>query len=165
MVALAGCHATTSNAVAPPAGYHFPALSRRVVDAAHILPPADVVRMERWSQMLDRKTGHQLVVVTVTSLEGHDIADYARQLGTYWGIGRKGYYDGVILLIAPNEHKVRIAVGDGLRREMTDEQAQHILNADVLPSCRDGDIATGVLMGASDLTWDLLGSQQEKTWF
>ena len=89
-------------------------LAGRVTDTAHILSPQEQATLSGRLAKLEQKTQHQLVVVTVPSLDGRDVANYTRDLANSWGIGRKGYDDGVFLLVAPKERKVQIAVGYGL---------------------------------------------------
>ena len=84
-------------------------------------------------------------------LDGQDVATFTRNLGNSWGIGRKGHDDGVIFLIAPNERKTRIEVGDGLRTVLPDALCRQILQEKVLPRFREGDLAGGVEAGANAL--------------
>lgn len=93
---------------APAAAQTFPQLTGRVVDDAHLLTPAEIADLTQKSQALEAQSGRQLVVATVPSLQGYPIEDYGYRLGRAWGIGQKGKDNGVILLVAPNEHKVRI---------------------------------------------------------
>lgn len=92
-----------------------------------------------------------MVVVTVPTLEGQEIAAFTRDLGNAWGIGRIGKDDGVVLLVAPTERKVRIAVGFGLEEQLTDAVCQHIVDAEMLPRFREGDLPAGIAAGADAL--------------
>ena len=92
----------------------FPALTGRVVDDAHVLKPETEAKLDQDLQALEERTHRQLVVVTLPSLQGDDIADYGYQLGRAWGIGRAGKNDGALFIVAPSEHKVRVEVGYGL---------------------------------------------------
>src|SRR5206468_13001657 len=98
---------------APAAAQTFPPLTGRVVDQAHLLNPAQVQDLTSKSEALQAQSWRQFVVATVNSLQGYPIEDYGYRLGRAWGIGEKGKDNGVILLVAPNEHKVRIEVGYG----------------------------------------------------
>ena len=129
----------------------FPALEDRVVDQANILTPQDRVGLTTKLEALEAKTSRQLVVVTVPSLQGLEIEDYGYQLGRAWGIGEKKRDTGVLLLVAPNERRVRIEVGYGLESVLTDALSNAILQARVLPKFRSGDQAGGVLAGADAL--------------
>ena len=73
-------------------------------------------------------------MVTLSSLQGDDIADYGYQLGRAWGIGQKGKDNGVLLIVAPNERKVRIEVGYGHEETLTDAASSTIINGIILPA-------------------------------
>ncbi len=135
-----------------PAGYVFPALTGRVVDKADLLSPTQETALSAQSAALEKATGHQFVIVTVTSLGGHKIEDYGLHLGRYWGIGRKHANDGVLLLVAPNERKVRIEVGYGLETTLSDPKAKTIIDRDILPAFRAGDLPRGIIAGAAAIT-------------
>lgn len=125
----------------------FPALTGRVVDAADVLPPATEQAIEARLAAVEQATGHQLVVATVPSLGGRPIEDFGYQLGRSWGIGSKDKDDGAILLVAPNDRKVRIEVGYGLEPVLTDAMAGLIIRERILPAFRDGDLPGGVEAG------------------
>ncbi|HEX3917833.1 MAG TPA: TPM domain-containing protein, partial [Caulobacteraceae bacterium] len=126
----------------------FPPLTGRVVDDAHVLSPATLTDLANKLAALEAKTGDQLVVVTLPDLQGYDIEDYGYQLGRAWQIGEKGKNNGVILIVVPSEHKVRIEVGYGLEPVLTDILSNVILQAQVLPKFRTGDYDGGVSAGA-----------------
>lgn len=128
---------------------NFPALSGRVVDEANILSPATEAQLSAQSAALQEKTGAQFVVVTLSSLQDYAIEDYGYQLGRAWGIGAKGKDDGVLLIIAPNDRKVRVEVGYGLEGVLTDALSNLILQRQVLPRFRAGDVEGGVQAGAA----------------
>ncbi len=121
---------------------------RRVVDEAHILPAAVQADLTAKLTALEAATTDQLEVVTVTTLGGQDIADYGRNLGNRWGIGQKDKNNGVLLVVAPRDRKVRIAVGYGLETTLTDERAARIIQDVILPRFRAGDLPGGVTQGA-----------------
>lgn len=133
----------------------FPPLSGRVVDEAQVLSP-DVERdLTAKLENLETTTGRQLVVATVPSLQGYPIEDYGYQLGRTWGIGEKDKDTGVILLVAPNERKVRIEVGYGLEPVLTDALSSVIIQSAILPKFRDGDLSGGVVAGTDALVEQL----------
>jgi uncharacterized protein len=129
----------------------FPSLTGRVVDQANILPPQSSADLAKKLETLETQTSRQLVVVTVSSLQGLEIEDYGYQLGRVWGIGEKKRDTGVLLIIAPNERRVRIEVGYGLESVLTDALSNAILQERVLPRFRAGDEAGGVMAGADAL--------------
>lgn len=125
----------------------FPALTGRVVDAADVLSPDVEAALTAKLEAVETSTGHQLVVATVPSLDGRPIEDYGYQLGRTWGIGSKDKDDGAILLVAPNDRKVRIEVGYGLEPVLTDAMSGLIIRERILPAFRDGDLPGGVEAG------------------
>jgi uncharacterized protein len=133
----------------------FPPLTGRVVDDAHVLSPEIQADLTAKLAALEAKTGRQLVVVTLSSLQGDDIEDYGYQLGRAWGIGQKDKNTGVLFIIAPSEKKVRIEVGYGLEPVLTDALSSVILQEQVLPKFRSGDVAGGVAAGADALVQQL----------
>ena len=93
----------------PAAAQTFPKLAGSpVVDQADIIPAAEEAALNTQLLELQQKTGHQLVVATVSDLEGNDIADYGYRLGREWQIGDKEKDDGVVFLIAPNERRMNM---------------------------------------------------------
>lgn len=134
----------------------FPALTGRVVDQAGILPPGTAQAIAAKLEALEASTGRQFVVVTVSSLQGLEIEDYGHQLGRTWGIGEARKNTGVILLVAPDERRVRIEVGYGLEPILTDALSSKILQDNVLPLFRDGKMADGVVAGAEAIIAQLL---------
>lgn len=125
----------------------FPPLTGRVVDNAELLSPEAEARLTSELAELERTTGRQLVVATLPDLQGYEIEDYGYQLLRTWGIGRKAEDDGVILIVAPNQRKVRIEVGYGLEPVLTDALSRLIIERQILPAFRDGDFERGVVAG------------------
>jgi uncharacterized protein len=134
----------------------FPALTGRVVDQAGLLSVADRAALTDSLAALEAKTTDQLVVVTLTSLQGHEIEDYGYQLGRYWKIGQKDKNNGALLIVAPTEHTVRIEVGYGLEGTLTDAVSRYIIETSILPRFKTGDFAGGIKRGADDII-QLLG--------
>lgn len=133
----------------------FPALTGRVVDAADIIPATQEEALVHKLEKLEQDTGRQFVVATVTGLQGYDIADYGYRLGRFWGIGDAERNDGVILLVAPVERKVRIEVGYGLEGILTDAFAGRIIEQDIIPSFKAGDMPGGIEKGANAIAVQL----------
>ena len=136
----------------------FPALTGRVVDEAGLLSAADRQTLERQLAELEAKSTDQLVVVTLKSLQGYEIADYGYRLGRAWGIGQGARKDnGVLLIVVPDARKVRIEVGRGLEPTLTDATSRLIIENRILPAFRRGDFAAGIMAGARDIQDVLLG--------
>ena len=129
----------------------FPALTGRVVDRANIIPAVTRGAIEQKLADLEAKSGIQLVVATVTSLEGQEIEPYANELFRSWKLGEKTKNNGVLLLVAPNERRVRIEVGYGLEGTLTDALSKVIITNAITPRFKAGDFGDGVSRGVDDI--------------
>lgn len=156
------CH--LGAAIAEP---NFPALNNtRVVDQAGLLSPESETKLNEKLKALEDTTTDQMVVVTLKSLDGYDIDDYGYQLGRHWGIGQSGKRkapngetyknNGVLLIIAPNERKVRIEVGYDLEPVITDAYAARLIQTLLVPKFRQGDFDGGITDTVDALTTQLL---------
>ena len=125
----------------------FPPLTGRVVDNAHILSPSAIQSLDQQLAAYENGTSNQVVVATIPSLHGDSIDDYGYQLGRAWHIGQKGKNNGVLLIVAPVERKVRIEVGYGLEPVLTDAASSEIVNEVILPDFRAGRMEQGVVDG------------------
>ena len=139
----------------------FPQLTGRVVDAANILSDADEVSLNAKLTRLEQQSKRQLVVVTIADLQGYDIADYGFRLGDHWGIGDKERDDGALLIVAPNERKVRIEVGYGLEGIMPDVVAGRIIRDTIAPHFKQGDYPGGISAGTDAIVKILLLPPEE----
>jgi uncharacterized protein len=133
----------------------FPALTGRVVDDAGILSSETKADLTQKLAALEQATSRQLVVVTIPSLGGYEISDYGYQLGRAWGIGQKTLNNGILLIVAPAEHKTRIEVGYGLEPIVTDAFSSVVIQTQVLPKFRQGDFNAGVEAGTDALIQQL----------
>jgi uncharacterized protein len=136
LLVLTGCAASSAR---------LPALTGRVVDEADLLDveSEDVLNVKLES--VERHFGPQLVVVTVKSLGGKSIADFSLTLGNKWGIGNKDRDDGMILLVAPNERRVRIEVGYGLESSFPNRICQAIIDETIVPNFVAGRMQNGIV--------------------
>jgi uncharacterized protein len=125
-----------------------------------LLSASDEAALERELAALERKSSDQLVIYTARSLQGYEIEDYGYRLGRAWGIGQKGKDNGVILIVAPRERKVRIEVGRGLEPQLTDAMSKLIVENAILPAFRRGDFAAGIKAGVRDIRDVLLGDAE-----
>src|SRR5436305_14106975 len=132
-------------------GPALPPLTGRVVHQANILPAETSSSIERKLADLETKSGIQLVVATVASLEGQEIEPYANELFRTWKLGEKTKNNGVLLLVAPNEHRVRIEVGYGLEGTLTDALTKVIIANAIAPRFKTGDFAGGISRGVDDI--------------
>jgi uncharacterized protein len=129
----------------------FPVLSGRVVDAANIIPAPARDAITQKLAAHETKTTDQIVVATVSSLQGLTIEDYANRLYRHWQLGTKDKNNGVLLLVAPAERKVRIEVGYGLEGALTDALAKTIIASAIAPKFRTGDFAGGIDAGVDGM--------------
>jgi uncharacterized membrane protein YgcG len=127
-----------------------PAHKSRVNDYANILDPGQRADLEAQLRAYEKETRHQIAVLTVRSLEGESIESYSLRVAKAWALGQKGLNNGVLLTVAPNERKVRIELGKGMSRYVSDTQAQEIIS-EMLVSFRAGDIGRGVQLGVTQL--------------
>ena len=133
------------------AAANFPPLTGRVVDAANILSPVAKADLERKLADLEQKSRIQLVVATVPSLGGEEIEPYANALFRAWKLGEAKQNNGVLLLVAPKERRVRIEVGYGLEGTLTDAVSSLIIANAIAPRFKAGDFNGGVTRGVDDI--------------
>ncbi len=139
----------------------FPELTGRVVDDADLLSYPDKVAITADLKALEDKSSDQLVVVTLPSLQGYPIEEFGYQLGRKWGIGTEKLNNGVLLIVAPNERKVRIEVGTGLEGTLTDALSRIVIENSILPRFKEGDFAGGIKNGVRDIALVLTGDAAE----
>ncbi|WP_295896170.1 TPM domain-containing protein [uncultured Bartonella sp.] len=139
----------------------FPVLSGRVVDNAHLLSATTLDKMTRELAALERQTGDQIVVATLSTLSGYDIETYSNTLFRRWALGQKQMNNGVLLLVAPTERQVRIEVGYGLEGVLTDALSAVIINTLILPNFREGKFENGIVEGVAAIKDILTGSKAD----
>jgi uncharacterized protein len=129
----------------------FPQLTGRIVDQANVMTPESRVDLESKLKDLEDKSGIQLVVATVKSLQGSDIETYANELFRTWKLGQAQKNNGVLLLVAPAEHKVRIEVGYGLEGTLTDALSSVIISSAMVPRFKANDYSGGIERGVDGI--------------
>ena len=122
-----------------------------VTDQANLLSAADAKKLEGGLRKYAESTGTQVVIVTVPSLNGTGVADYARQLGTAWGVGQRDKNNGIIVLLSGKEHQMSIEAGSGLRSSITPELTKRVMNQDMAPSFKQGNYFAGLRKGLNTL--------------
>ena len=156
LVALASGTAACAQPSAQPAcNQQWVKLTGRVVDEAQLLSADTELKLTADLASLEARNGRQLVVATVATLQGKPIEAYSLCLANHWGVGRKGVDDGVVLLVAPNERRVRIEVGSGLESVVTDKEAQTIINEAIVPAFKTSDFERGITSGSTALLREL----------
>jgi len=139
----------------------FPTLTGRVVDEADLLSPETEAALETRLAQLETDISDQLVVVTVRSLQDLEIEDYGYRLGRAWGIGQSETDNGVLLIVAPVERRVRIEVGYGLEPILTDAWSALTIHNDILPRFREGAYEAGILAGVDAIEGQLRADPAE----
>jgi uncharacterized protein len=129
----------------------YPPLSGRVVDQANVIPVQNRGALETKLKELEDKSSIQLVVATVKSLQGGDVETYANGLFRFWKLGQTQKNNGVLLLVAPAEHKVRIEVGYGLEGTLTDALSSVIIASAIIPRFKAGDFSGGIERGVDGI--------------
>jgi uncharacterized protein len=145
------------------AAFSFPPLTGRVTDQANIISAPAKASIEAKLQNLEDKSSIQLVVATVSSLDGGDIESYANGLFRAWKLGMAKKNNGVLFLIAPNERKMRIEVGYGLEGVLTDAVSSLIIRAAVAPRFKAGDFSGGIERGVDAIIEALSSDTSEWT--
>ncbi len=136
-----------------------PFLSGRIVDEAGMIPPDARQRIEQKLAAFQQRTGTQVAVLTVDSLEGDPIEDFSVRVASTWKLGQKGKDNGALFLIARQERLMRIEVGYGLEPELTDAETGRILDNIVRPAFRNGDFAGGIERGVDAILAALGGAE------
>ena len=121
-----------------------PALSARVIDQTATLSAADLQALEGRLQALEAKSGSQVVVLLVPTTAPEDIAAYAFRVASSWKIGRRDIGDGLLLVVAKNDRRMRIEVARKLEGAIPDLAAARIIDQAMAPRFREGDYAGGI---------------------
>src|SRR5262245_30006831 len=132
----------------------------RVQDDAGLLTADERASLEALARDVEQKTTAQIAVVTVNSLDGETVDQYAHELFNSWGIGDRKNNNGVLFLIAPRERRMRIEVGWGLERLLTDGLCGEIRDNFVIPRFKANDFPGGILAGTQQIAGALRGDPQ-----
>lgn len=137
-----------------------PSLAGRIVDLARVLPANEADSLSAALKAHEEKTGNQVAVLILPSLEGESLEEYSHRVATTWRLGKKGTDNGVLLLIAVKERKLRIEVGYGLEGALTDLRSAHIIRNEIVPRFRSGDMPGGVRAGVEAILKTIEGTYQ-----
>jgi len=149
LLALAACSAAAEPKPKPFA--YFEAEGGRVRDMAQVLSPETEQRLILALDTAQAHYGPQMGVVTVASLHNLPIEEFSLRYANAWGLGDKRRNDGLLLLVAPKEHAMRIEVGKGIETSFTDEYCAEVIEQTMLPKFRQGDLEGGITAGAAEL--------------
>lgn len=129
----------------------FPKLTGRIVDNAEIIDDKTEKELITLIEQEDKRAGNEIVIATLKTLQDYEISDYGYQLGRHWGVGKKDKDNGIILIVAPQERKVRIEVGTGLEPIITDFRSKMIIEYDIIPSFKAGNMQAGIVKGTKKI--------------
>lgn len=137
-----------------------PRLSGRVQDMASILSADTERRLDAFLKDFEAGDSTQIVVLTLPTLEGEPLEDYAIRVAQTWSLGQKGKDNGALLLVAVAERRVRIEVGYGLEGRLTDLLAGRIVDQEITPRFKQKDFDGGVLAGVTAMAQAVRGEYQ-----
>ena len=129
----------------------IPRFSSWVNDYAGVLTSKDRAALEETLAAYENETTHQIAILTVASLEDESIESFSLKVANAWGLGHKRIDNGVLITLAMSEHAVRIELGTGMNRYVSNSDARGIVDSTMLPAFRRGDIAGGLKRGVERL--------------
>jgi uncharacterized protein len=154
LLLLPGCSnapGTSSARDTPSPEGWVPRLEARVNDYAGILTSDERTALEASLDTYERETTHQVAVLTVSSLKGEAIEDFFLRVANTWGLGQKAWDNGILVTVAPTERQVRIELGFGMNRFISDADAKQIIDETMLPAFRAGHFGHGIKGGVERL--------------
>ena len=137
----------------------IPPLSARVIDQTATLTAAQLQALEQKLAGFEQASGPQIVVLLVTTTQPEDITDYTQRLGDAWKLGRREVGDGLLVVVAKNDRKVRIAPAKALEGAVPDLAARQIIDRAIVPAFRAGDYAGGLNAAVDQLMARIRGEQ------
>ncbi len=126
-----------------------PEFQTSVYDFAHMMDGLQVKQLEEKLIRYSDSTSTQIVVVTVNSLNGQDVAQYAVELAHKWGIGQKGKDNGILILVSKNDRRITIQTGYGVESKLTDALSRRIIETIIKPHFKNGEYFIGLDMGTT----------------
>ncbi|HCF24003.1 MULTISPECIES: TPM domain-containing protein [unclassified Novosphingobium] len=129
--------------------------SSYVIDGARVFSQDTITLLDGQFEALNVESGPQVVVMSVPSLGKASVEEYALRIANQWSIGDSARKDGVLLLVAPNDRKVRIEVGKGLQRVLTNADCQRLIDDVMVPLFRKGQYDAGVIAASQALVTKL----------
>lgn len=132
-------------------GQPVPRLEGRVTDVARVLSEADRERISDLLARYERETSHQIGVLLIPTVSGEKIESFSLRVANSWKLGQKGLDNGILVTMAMKERAVRIELGVGMERFISNATAQSIINNSMVPAFRKGDYAGGLQAGLEQL--------------
>lgn len=142
-------------------GIKVPAMNGPVNDNAGLISSSDEAKLSEYLNRINDKTGIQLAVLTIDSLDGNAIEAYSMAVCEEWQLGQKDEDNGVLLLVAFQDHEFRIEVGYGLEGTLTDMASGIILRNVITPYFKEGEYSTGILAGMQAIGLAVAPSEAE----
>ena len=146
--------------VLPAAALDVPQPAGYVTDRADMLSAATEQRLERYLRSFEESDSTQIAVLTIPALEGEVPTEYALRVAETWGIGQKEQDNGALLLVARDDHKIRIEVGYGLEGRLTDLLTGRIIDNEIAPRFKQGDFDGGISTGVVAMVQAVRGEYQ-----
>ena len=143
--------ATAQGTPTPDGLQPIPALTSHVIDTTATLSPAERQALDAKLTAFEQQRGAQVVVLMVASTQPEDITSFAQRVGDFWKIGRQNIGDGLLVVVAKNDRKVRIATTKALEGAVPDLAASQIIDSAITPRFRQGDFAGGLNAAADQL--------------
>ena len=145
-ITLASCLLGTSVALGDDV-VAVPPLAGRIVDTAHVLSATDVVSLTKLLADYEHETHHQIAVLTIPTLGGEKIEAFSLRVAEVWRLGYAGWDNGILVTLAMQEHRIRIELGTGMERYISDPIAKSIIVETMTPAFHTGDFAGGLRAG------------------
>jgi uncharacterized protein len=142
------------------AALDIPKATGYVNDGAGMLNSSSRLKLEHFLKGFEQSDSTQISVLTISTLEGESLEEYAVKVAEHWGIGQKGKDNGALLLVAKAERKVRIEVGYGLEGRLTDLLAGRIIDYEITPRFKQGDFDGGLIAGVAAMAEAVRGEYQ-----
>ena len=136
----------------------IPPLTGRVVDRAQVLSSPDHARLNDLLASHESRTSNQVAVLILPSLAGEPLEEFSHRVASDWSLGHKGTDNGVLLLVALQERKIRIEVGYGLEGTLTDAKSSRIIRNEMVPRFRQGDYSEGIVAGVQAILQTIEGT-------
>ena len=128
-----------------------PELQGHVNDYANLMNKGDRSSLENYLTQVEKQSGIQIAVLTVPTIGGEDLASYSMKVCETWKLGQKDKDNGCLLLVAYNEHQVRIETGYGLEGDLTDTKCGLIIRNVIIPRFKSGNYSKGIVEGAMNI--------------
>jgi uncharacterized protein len=152
--------AVTCSLIPSASAIDVPPLTGRVVDLARVLPNSTVESLTTQLAAHEARSSNQVAILIIPSLAGEPLEEFSHRVATTWKLGLKGTDNGVLLLVAIEERKVRIEVGYGLEGVLTDIRSAQIIRNEIVPRFRAGDLPSGVVAGITAIVKTIEGTYQ-----